>query len=154
MGVGRDPLAGENHLMLRILGGPVRLCDGLTRREMIRVGGLSALGLGLPGLMAARAAAKGPGDASGPKRAKSCIILFLMGGPPQHSTWDPKPGAPANVRGAFGPIATRVPGIQICELMPRLARWTDQLALLRAVSTGDNAHSSSGYYMMTGRPHQ
>jgi hypothetical protein len=77
-----------------------------------------------------------------------------MGAPPQHSTWDPKPAAPANVRGDFRPIATRVPGIQICELMPRLAQWTDRLAILRAVSTGDNAHSSSGYYMLTGRPHQ
>ncbi len=77
-----------------------------------------------------------------------------MGGPPQHSTWDPKPNAPENVRGAFGPIATAVPGIHIGELLPRLARWTDRLAILRAMSTGDNAHSSSGYYMMTGRPHQ
>jgi hypothetical protein len=77
-----------------------------------------------------------------------------MGAPPQHSTWDPKPDAPAQVRGDFGPIATRVPGIQICELLPRLAEWTHKLAILRAVSTGDNAHSSSGYYMMTGRPHQ
>jgi hypothetical protein len=77
-----------------------------------------------------------------------------MGGPPQHSTWDPKPDAPQEVRGAFGPIATSVPGIHIGELMPRLAQRMDRLALLRAVSTGDNAHSSSGYYMMTGVPHQ
>src|SRR5262249_62039326 len=88
------------------------------------------------------------------RRAKSCIVLFLMGGPPQHSTWDPKPDAPAEVRGPFGPIATSVPGIQICELMPRLAQRMDKLAILRAVSTGDNAHSSSGYYMLTGVPHQ
>src|SRR5437773_11325278 len=87
-------------------------------------------------------------------KAKSCVVLFLMGAPPQHSTWDPKPNAPAGIRGDFGPISTAVPGIQVCELMPRLARWTDKLAILRAMSTGDNAHSSSGYYMMTGRPHQ
>jgi hypothetical protein len=77
-----------------------------------------------------------------------------MGGPPQHSTWDPKPDAPAEVRGEFRPIATSVPGLQIGELMPRLARHADKLAVLRAVSTTDNAHSSSGYYMMTGQPHQ
>jgi hypothetical protein len=87
-------------------------------------------------------------------RAKSCIVLFLMGGPPQHSTWDPKPDAPAEVRGEFGPIATTVPGLSVCELMPRTALVADKLCVLRAVSTGDNAHSSSGYYMLTGRPHQ
>jgi hypothetical protein len=77
-----------------------------------------------------------------------------MGGPPQHSTWDPKPDAPAQIRGDFGPIATRVPGLHIGELMPRTAGLTDKICVLRAVSSNDNAHSSSGYYMMTGQPHQ
>jgi hypothetical protein len=77
-----------------------------------------------------------------------------MGGPPQHSTWDPKPDAPAQVRGDFGPIATSVPGLSLCELLPRTALVADKLCILRAMSTGDNAHSSSGYYMLTGRPHQ
>jgi hypothetical protein len=77
-----------------------------------------------------------------------------MGGPPQHSTWDPKPDAPAEVRGAFKPIATNVPGIQICELMPHTARLADRICVLRAVSSNDNAHSSSGYFMLTGTPHQ
>src|SRR5437660_6560690 len=138
--------------MLPIFGAGARLCDRLTRREILRVGGLSTLGLSLPGLLAGRRANAGqPLAATSFGKAKSCIVLFLMGAPPQHSTWDPKPNAPENIRGAFGPIATRVPGIQICELMPRLARWTDRLAILRGMSTGDNAHSSSGYYMMTGR---
>jgi hypothetical protein len=142
--------------MLRILGSQARLCDGLTRREMLRVGGLSALGLGLPQLLAGQAAAAeaaaGP-KPSGPGKAKSCIVLFLMGGPPQHSTWDPKPGAPREVRGEFGPISTAVSGVQFCELLPRTARVANHLAVLRAVSSDDNAHSSSGYYMMTGQPH-
>jgi len=112
---------------------------------MLHVGGAGLLGLTLPGLLRAQ-----PQSA----RAKRCIVLFLMGGPPQHSTWDPKPDATAEVRGPFDPIATNVPGIQICELMPRLAEHMDKIAILRAVSTGDNAHSSSGYYMMTGIPHQ
>jgi uncharacterized protein (DUF1501 family) len=127
-----------------------RLCDGLSRREMLRVGGLSALGLSWPLLL--RAAGRSTHSTGG--RAKSCILLFLMGGPPQHSTWDPKPDAPAEVRGEFGPIRTAIPGIQVCELLPQAARHADKLCLLRAVSTGDNAHSSSGYYMMTGVPHQ
>jgi hypothetical protein len=78
----------------------------------------------------------------------------LTGGPPQHSTWDPKPEAPAEIRGEFGPIATNVPGIHISSLFPRLATQADKWCILRAVSTGDNAHSSSGYYMLTGVPHQ
>ncbi len=136
-------------LTLRDRGG--RLCDGLTRREVLRVGGLAALGLSLPELLRGRqATAAQPGRAG---RARSCIILFLMGGPPQHSTWDPKPDAPAEIRGEFGPMATNVPGIQVCSLLPRMARHADKLCLLRAVSTGDNAHSSSGYYMLTGVPH-
>jgi hypothetical protein len=141
--------------MLSLTGAASVLCDRLTRREILRLGGLGALGLSLPELLQARSVAASPARISaGFGRARSCIVLFLMGAPPQHSTWDPKPGAPAQVRGDFGPIATRVPGIQICELLPRLAEWTHKLAILRAVSTGDNAHSSSGYYMMTGRPHQ
>ena len=126
-----------------------RLCDSTSRREWLHVGGLSALGLSLTGLSRGQAAslptAKG--------KAKSCIVLFLMGGPPQHSTWDPKPDAPADVRGEFGPIETNVPGIRIGSLFPLVAKQADKICFLRAVSTGDNAHSSSGYYMLTGVPH-
>ena len=127
----------------------------MRRREAMRVGGLSALGLSLPMWNAPTAAAGATaGDAS--QRvgsAKSCIVLFLMGGPPQHSTFDPKPEAPAEVRGEFGAIRSVVPGIDLCELWPRTARLTDRMAILRAMSTADNAHSSSGYFMMTGQPH-
>jgi hypothetical protein len=77
-----------------------------------------------------------------------------MGGPPQHSTWDPKPDNPVEIRGDFGPTDTAVPGIQFCELMPQLARQAGKLCVLRAMATNDGAHSSSVYYMMTGRPHQ
>ena len=81
-------------------------------------------------------------------------MLFLLGGPPQHSTWDPKPNAPAEVRGEFGPIATSAAGLSISELLPRTALLGDRLCVLRTMHTGDNAHSSSGYYMLTGVPHQ
>src|SRR5437773_11599688 len=140
--------------MLSIRGPGARLCDGVTRREIVQIGSLGFAGLSLRGLLAAGEAKQQPKSLRSGGKAKSCIVLFLMGGPPQHSTWDPKPDAPAEVRGPFGPIATNVPGTQICELMPRLAEHMDKIAVLRAVSTGDNAHSSSGYYMMTGIPHQ
>ncbi len=117
---------------------------GSTRREVLRIGGLSALGLTWPHLLQAR---------TPDRRAKSCIVLFLMGGPPQHSTWDPKPDAPPEIRGEFGPIDTNVPGIRVASLLPKLARHADKLCLLRGISTDDNAHSSSGYYMLTGVPH-
>jgi hypothetical protein len=143
--------------MLRLLGTGARLCDGRSRREVLRIGGFGLLGAGLNlADLASGASLTGPPSASGSSfgRAKSCILLFLMGGPPQQSTWDPKPDAPSEVRGEFGPIATNVPGLSICELMPQTARVADKFTILRAMSTGDNAHSSSGYYMLTGRPHQ
>ncbi|MFM7150234.1 MAG: DUF1501 domain-containing protein [Gemmataceae bacterium] len=85
--------------------------------------------------------------------AKSVIIFGLVGGPPQHETWDPKPQAPAEIRGQFGAIPSRTPGFRVGELMPRTARLSDKIAVLRAVVTNDNAHSSSGYQMLTGMPH-
>lgn len=139
--------------MLRFFAGGPRLCDGLTRREVLRVGGLGAIGLSLnqiPQLQSARTASAEPVA----PRAKNCIILFLMGGPPQHSMWDPKPHAPAEIRGEFAPIATAIPGFQISEVLSQTALHADKLCVLRAVSSGDNAHSSSGYAMLTGRPHQ
>ena len=120
----------------------------LSRRDALRVGGLSALGLGLPALLTARESASATTG-----KAKSCIVVFLMGGPPQHSTWDPKPDAPPEVRGEFGPTDTSVPGVRYCSLLPKLATHADKLAVLRAVSTDDNAHSSGGYQMLTGVPH-
>lgn len=137
--------------MLSLLGESVRLCDGLSRREALRVGGLGLLGLSLPDLLRAREA-----NAAAPApfgRAKSCIMLFMLGGPPQHETWDPKPDAPSTIRGDWKPIATNVPGILVGEMMPQLARRMDRLCVLRAMSTQDNAHMSSGYAMLTGFEH-
>jgi hypothetical protein len=146
--------------MLDVFGSRARLCDSFTRRDILRIGGLSAFGLGLPQLLRtqpANAAPQNPAFAIAPsvsgRRAKNCIVLFLMGGPPQHSLWDPKPAAPPEVRGEFAPIATSIPGLQFGELLPRTSRLAHRLCVLRAMSSGDNAHSSSGYYMLTGRPH-
>jgi hypothetical protein len=141
--------------MLNIHDQGSRLCDGLTRREWLRVGGLGLFGLAtadLLGVSAPAAAATGLERAFG--KAKACIVLFYLGGPPQHETWDPKPEAPSEIRGQFKPIATCLTGVRVCELMPRTARLLDKVCVLRAVSTNDNAHSSSGYYMTTGQPHR
>ncbi len=154
--------------MLAIHDNGFRLCDGLTRREWLRIGGLGAFGLSLPGLLEARRAEAavsgnptlghptlGRGLQTTPQRgAKACIVLFLFGGPPQHETWDPKPDAPAEIRGDLKPIASSVPGLMVGELMPRVARQAHRICALRTVSTNDNAHSSSGYWMLTGYPHQ
>ena len=128
----------------------------LSRREVLRAGGLGVAGLSLAQLLRGQRSARAAPAEAAPStgRARSCIVLFLMGGPPQHSTWDPKPNAPAEVRGEFAPIATTVPGMTIGELLPKTATLAEHLCLLRAMRTGDNAHSSSGYYMMTGVPHQ
>ncbi len=141
-------------LTLRTAG--TRLCDGLTRREWLRVGGLGAFGLSLSRLLETRAAAtNGPSAVDHTfGRAKACIVLFHLGGPSQLETWDPKPDAPAEVRGDLGFIESSVPGVRVGELMPKTAAHADKVCVLRAMSTGDSCHSSSGYYMLTGRPHQ
>lgn len=140
--------------MFAITDRPVRLCDGLRRREAMQIGGLSALGLSMAGLRHSKAVAGDSKDQSpGFGKAKSVIMLWLLGGPPQHETWDPKPHAPKEIQGEFGCIDSVVPGICVGELMPKTALHTDKLAVLRAVVTKDQAHSSSGYQMLTGVPH-
>jgi hypothetical protein len=86
-------------------------------------------------------------------KAKNVIFLWLQGGPPQHETFDPKPDAPADIRGPFKPIATNVPGIRYCELLPRTARHADKLAVIRSLSTRDDSHDVSAYWLLTGYPY-
>jgi Protein of unknown function (DUF1501) len=128
--------------MLSLTHPGTRRCDGWTRREWLRVGGLGAFGLTLPAWLGARAQpTASPGR---PRNARACILLFFLGAPPQHATWDPKPDAVPEVRGDLKPIASATPGILVGELMPRTARLTEKIAVLRAVQTNDNARSSSG----------
>lgn len=136
--------------MIQLLDHGVRLCDGWTRRDWLRVGGIGLGGLTLPQLLHARAPAAQSGKQ---RRARSVIVLFNGGGIPHHESFDPKPDAPATARGDFNAIATRTPGVQFGELIPRTAQLSQHIAVIRTMVTGDNAHSSSGYQMLTGMPH-
>jgi hypothetical protein len=122
------------------------LCDGLSRREFLRAGGLGLAGLALPELLRVQAA-------NAKTRFKSVIQLFLWGGPSQHETFDLKPHAPDGVRGEFRPIATRTPGMQICEHLPRLAQLGDQYAIVRSITHTGTNHGTSAYHMLTGHIH-
>src|ERR1043165_5192592 len=125
--------------------------DDLDRRRFLHVGAITALGLSLPALL--RASALPPDPSSGFGRARRCILLFLTGGPPQLDTFDLKPNAPQEIRGEFRPIATRIPGIQLGELCPRLAEQADKFCIVRSVTHRDSVHTSAGYTMLTGVPH-
>src|SRR5215211_3484264 len=119
--------------MFTITRGTVRSCEGLTRRQWLRVGGLGVAGLTLPDLLHGRAAAEGtrrPAASFG--RARSCILCFLFGAPAHQDIWDLKPDAPAEVRGEFKPIRTTVPGLVLGEHVPRVAAVAHRFALHRA----------------------
>jgi uncharacterized protein (DUF1501 family) len=127
-----------------------RHCDGLTRREALRIGALGLGGLTLPGLLQLQSAAA----SSARPRARSVILLFLSGGPSQLDMWDLKPDAPEEIRGTFRPIATRVPGTMISEHLPRMAGLADRYAILRAVRHTNGNHPAAAYWMMVGSPMQ
>ncbi len=123
------------------------------RRRWLQAGALGLTGLALPELFTARAMSRAAAPRETFGRAKRCVMLFLTGGVPQQDSWDPKPEAPANVRGEFSPIATNVPGIQVSEMFPQFARRVDRVTLLRSVTHDDTVHTSAGYTMLTGRRH-
>ncbi|MCC7423308.1 MAG: DUF1501 domain-containing protein [Planctomycetaceae bacterium] len=150
--------------MLRFLHQGSRLCDGLSRREWLRVGGIGSLGFSLPQLFAQRAAAEtknatarsestSPGVMGAPK-AKACIQLFLWGGPGAQETWDPKPEAPVENRGEFQAIATSLPGVQFSEHLPQLARRAHQYTIIRSQTHDGVNHGTSSYHMLTGHVHR
>jgi hypothetical protein len=123
----------------------------MSRRRMLRIGGLGSLGLTLPGLM--RAEAQGP---SAPGRAgkppiRSCILVFFYGGPSHIDTVDMKPRAPAEVRGQFGSIATSVPGMRVCEHLPHTARVMDRLAVVRSMHHPMTNHNAAAFTTLCGR---
>jgi hypothetical protein len=126
--------------------------DLLDRRELLRVGGLTLAGLSLPTLFqkpAAAAQQQQPARRSF-GRARSCIILYLSGGPSQLDTFDPKPDAPEDIRGEFTTIATAVAGVRFSELVPHTARWMHKIGLVRTMNHTHNDHGRGSYWMFTG----
>jgi hypothetical protein len=139
--------------MLRVLGSPKKVCGGWTRREMLCAGGLSLFGLGLEDflrLSAARAAEPRPASHRHFGRAKSCILLYLYGAPSQLETFDMKPDAPVEVRGELKPIRSRLPGCDVCELLPSAARVMDRVTVVRSLTHPFPIHGVA--YALTGTP--
>lgn len=136
----------QGKAMLTIQGQPRALCDGIIRRDVLRAGGAGLLGTSLTSLLAAEEV----GQVVRP-RAKSVMFLFLFGGPGQLETFDMKPDAPAGIRGPYSPVASRTPGLMICEHLPKLASMSDKFAVVRTMTHGHNDHNAS-HYIQTGHP--
>jgi hypothetical protein len=130
--------------MLTILGKPQHgFCDGVSRRTFLKIGGLALGGLSMPQILRAEAA-----SGRRPNSQKAIIMIFLPGGPPHQDFFDLKMDAPAEIRGEFKPIHTNVPGIDICELLPGLARRMDRLIPIRSIVGASGAHDA--YECLTG----
>src|SRR5579864_6578541 len=145
--------------MIIVPGQPGKdLCDrhlGITRRDVLRVGGSGLLGMSLGTMLELKAAAAGGGDAPHPGwgKAKSIIMVYLQGGPSHLDLWDPKDNVPDNVKSVFKAIDTKTPGLQFTEILPKLAQVTDKLTMIRAMSYTPNGlfnHTAAIYQMMTG----
>ena len=122
-----------------------RRCDGVTRRDSLKLGVLSAIGLGLPDFLRARAA-----QGATTAREVSCILIWLDGGPSHLETFDPKPDAPIEIRGEFKPISTNVAGIRISEHLPATARVMDKVAVIRSLTHELGNHDTGSHYLLTG----
>ena len=137
--------------MLRILGSPKRLCAGATRREMLCAGGLGLLGFGLSDLFHLSEIQATPHQRERSfGKAKSCILLYLYGSPSQLETFDMKPDAPLEIRGEFKPIRSRLPGLDVCELLPYSANVMDRVTVLRSLTHPYPLHGVA--YATTGAP--
>ena len=124
-----------------------RNCNGVTRRDCLKLGLGGVLGTGLVDLLRMRSNA-----ASSRAKARSCILVWLDGGPTHYETFDPKPTAPSEIRGEFFPIDTAVSGVQFSEHMTQLAAMADQLAIIRSIRHDQGNHGAGNHYMMTGAP--
>src|SRR6266702_4428970 len=128
--------------------GSITTCDGITRRDFLQVGTLSAIGLSLPLFTGLRAI----GAVDKAKDSRACIMIFNLGAPSQMDTWDPKPDAPREIRGPFKAIKTNNPDIQITEIFPHMAKLADKFSLVRSVYHSAAAAHDTGHQMMqTGR---
>jgi len=136
--------------MLTIVGSRrPRFCDGLTRRSFLRIGSLGLGGLGMNGLSLPNLL-RAESQSGRRSTDRSVIMIYLPGGPTQHETFDPKPHAPAEIRGSFDAIATAVPGVRFCESLPKLSRMADKFSVVRTLVGMKNRHESFQCY--TGRP--
>ena len=135
--------------MLRVLGTPKRFCDGLTSRDWLQIGALGPFGLTLADWARAREASTTP-TTGGFGKAKRCILLYLWGSPSQLETWDPKPDAPAEIRGELKSIPTSVPGVRVGEIFPRTSRLLDRITVVRSFTHPYSIHGAS--YATTGVP--
>ena len=124
--------------MLRMLGSERRNCDGVSRRETLQAGGLATLG-SLFGMPSSMLNASVNSDSVG--KAKSVIVLYLLGGAPTQDMWDMKPDAPGGVGGEFKPVASNVPGMDVCELLPNHTNWMDKCAVVRTVNHKAGCHN-------------
>jgi uncharacterized protein (DUF1501 family) len=124
-------------------------CSGVSRRSFIRLGGLAAFGLGLPQFLRARDTA-GLNPTARKTTAKRCILLWMQGGPSHIDTFDPKPDAPAEIRGEFGTVPTALPGVRFADVAPQLARCADKLAIIRGHDPKNGSHGTADHLMMSG----
>src|SRR5438309_10019353 len=130
-------------------------CDGITRRELLRVGGSAVFGFSLANLLGLQKASAKNGPIGGPGfgKAKSVILIYLQGGPSHLDLWDPKDNVPANVKSVFKAIDTKVPGVKVTEVLPKLAQVLDKATLIRSMSytpIGLFNHTAAIYQMLTG----
>src|SRR5207302_6017464 len=132
--------------MLHLPGPPLRLCSGLTRRDLLRAGTLGGVGLTLSQLFRLQHAQAGTRQPA----ADACILLFLWGAPSQFETFDPKPDAPAGIRGEFGVRRTRLPGVLFGEHLPLLAGCNDRFSVVRTCAQSSTHHQSAAYEAPTG----
>src|SRR5437868_13084110 len=133
---------------------PMRNCEGTLRRDFLRLGLGAVFGMSFVDLVAHRARAAEVARASGacsPDRV-NCILIWLDGGPSHYETFDPKPDAPAEIRGEYATIATKIPGVHFSKHMTRLAAIADKLAIVRSIRHNQGNHGAGNHYMMTGAP--
>jgi Protein of unknown function (DUF1501) len=128
--------------MLRILGSHKRFCDGLSRRDLLHIGSLAPLGLSLANTHAVASSPR-PNDTTGFGTAKRCIFLYLWGSPSQIDTFDPKPDAPAEIRGPLGSIPSVIPGVRVGEIFPRIAKLLDRVTIVRSMTHPYPIHGTS-----------
>jgi hypothetical protein len=135
--------------MLELTSPAPRRCDGVGRRDFLRIGALGWGGLTLADALRAESRAAEQGSTRGASD-RSVILIWLDGGPPQHETYDPKPDAPAEYRGPLRPIATAIPGVQVSELLPRHAGLLDRTTIIRSLHHDTGDHFAAAHWMLTG----